>query len=455
MADGGAEEVFLRGLFTSLNEAGIRFAVMRNHLTLPDSASVSDLDILIHPGDAGCAQSVTLAAIKQAGGVPIGCSRTVGFFKISALGQVPKTTPAQWWGLCLDFNEGLYFNGIPLLDESLSWPVQNHRGIPVLADNLAGVLGVLKEALNNAVFSPRYAHAARCAASVEWPQIASLLSPMGAPALAQLRAMLLSSLLPEQMGGECTRLRQAFLQHAAARKCMWRARWQHVLFQQSKLRRYVRPSGLVLAVLGVDGAGKSTLINAILPVLNAATHNAVTVRHLRPTVLPPLARLKGKKNQPTGPVLEPHGAPPSGTLGSLLRLAYLSADYVLGYWLWTRPKIAKKPTVVIFDRYAYDMALDPRRFRIALPSRLVEWFAARAPKPDLIICLHGDAETIAERKCELTFEETQRQVTALRAFAAREPRAVLVRTDTDIALTRDAVLGALCSCLRARSKAEP
>lgn len=455
MADCGAEAVFLRGLFATLSAAGIRYAVMRNHHGLPDSAGGSDVDILIHPADEGRAHAATLLAIEQAGGVPIGCSRTVGFFKIFALGQVPQSAPAQWWGLCLDFNEGLYFSGLRLLDESLPWPVQHHRGIPVLADGLAGVLGVLKEVLNNGIFPQRYALAARSAAADDWPQIAALLAPMGAPALAQLRALLLAPLPPARLGGECARLRQAFFQHAAARDGRWRARWQRLVYQQSKLRRYARPSGLVLAVLGVDGAGKSTLINAILPALNAATHNAVTVRHLRPTVLPPLARLKGKKTQPTGPVLEPHGAPPSGTLGSVLRLAYLSADYVLGYWLWTRPKIAKLPAVVIFDRYAYDMALDPRRFRIALPARVVGWFAALAPKPDLIICLHGDAETIAARKGELPLAETQRQVAALRAFAAREPRAVLVSTDTGIAQTRDAVLSAICACLRARPQGKP
>lgn len=452
MVDCGAEAVFLRGLFASLNAASIRYAVMRNHHFLPDSTGGSDLDILIHPADASRAHAATLAAIEEAGGVPIGCSRTVGFFKIYALGQVPKSAPAQWWGLCLDFNEGLYFNGLRLLDEASPLPLQNNKGIPALADGLAGVLGVLKEALNNDVFSTRYAPAARGATGADWPQIAALLAPMGTPALAQLRAMLLSTLPPEQMGSECARLRQAFFQHSAAREGRWRVRWQGLVFQLSKLKRYAQPSGLVLAVLGVDGAGKSTLINAILPALNAATHNAVTVRHLRPTVLPPLARLKGKRSQPTGPVLEPHGAPPSGPLGSVLRLAYLSADYLLGYWLWTRPKIAKVPAVVMFDRYAYDMVLDPRRFRIALPARMVSWFAALAPKPDLIICLHGDAETIAARKGELTLAETQRQVEALRAFAAREPRAVLVSTDTDLTQTRDAVLGVICACLRTRSQ---
>ena len=130
---------------------------------------------------------------------------------------------------------------------------------------------------------------------------------------------------------------------------------------------------------------------------------------------------------------------------------YLSLDYVLGYWLWTRPKIAKQPTVILFDRYAYDMALDPRRFRIGLSSRISQWFAALAPKPDLIIGLHGTPEVIAARKHELTVDETRRQVQALREFASLEPRAVLVTTDTSIEETRDQVLHALMSYLQTKA----
>ena len=446
-----AESGLLAELFKALNESRVRYTVMRNYYTLPHSAGGSDLDILIQPADADLARTATLKAIEEAGGVPIGCAETVGFFKIYALGRKPNSNPTEWWGLGLDFNVGLHFSGLRLMEEKAVLPLRYHQGIPVLPDGVAGVLGVLKEVLHNGVFPARYAAAAREAAVDEWPRIESLLDPMGSPALTRLRAMLLSALPPDQLGGDCAQLRGEFLRHVATRVGLVRTFGQRIKYLQSKLWRYARPSGLVLAVLGVDGAGKSTLIHSILPALQDATHNAVTVRHLRPTVLPPLGRLKGRRYSNEGPVTEPHGATPSGTLGSLLRLAYLTLDYIVGYWLWTRPRIAKAPAVVIFDRYAYDMALDPRRFRIALPTPVTNWFAAIAPKPDLIICLLGDSETITARKGELSAAETRRQQTALRAFAEREPRAVLVSTDTDIAQTRDSVLDAICTYLHRRS----
>lgn len=140
-------------------------------------------------------------------------------------------------------------------------------------------------------------------------------------------------------------------------------------------------------------------------------------------------------------------------LGSLARIAWLLADYALGYWLRVRPFVAKQPGIVVFDRYAYDMALDPRRFRIGLPPRMVSWLSSLAPKPDLVICLHASPATIMARKQELPESEIRRQVDALHALAARDPRAVLVSTDGRVEEVRDRVLQALHQFFMRRGRA--
>ncbi len=134
----------------------------------------------------------------------------------------------------------------------------------------------------------------------------------------------------------------------------------------------------------------------------------------------------------------------------MFRLIYHTLDYVLGYWVKVRPKIARQPAVVLFDRYAYDMALDPRRFRVGLSGMVTGWFAALSPKPDLILCLHAAPETVAVRKQELSLGEIRRQIEALHAFARKERRAVLISAEGQVSELRDRALQAIFNFLSNR-----
>ncbi len=448
--DGDPESLILLALFDLLSSAGIDYAVMRNFKPLPLSTGGSDLDILVRPIDALITRECILKAIERAEGVIIGCVNTVGFFQVYAFGQHKKHVE-KWWGLGIDIYIGLSYKGIPLLDEE-GWKkfTFNYNNVEVLTDDLAGVLGVLKEVLNNSLVPPRYLMSAQKAISENWSNIKAALRPMGDKALDVFHNIVTIGLDDEYLPQRCRNLRATLLAHAVRRHPLLTLK-HRICFELSKCYRFISPSGVFVAVLGVDGAGKSTVISAILPVLDAATHNATFIKHLRPGLLPPLARFKGKRDVHVGPVRNPHDSKPSGCIGSFFRLSYLVMDYILGYWLLTRPKIARQPAVVIFDRYAYDVILDSRRFRISLPPKLLSCFSLLFPKPDIIFCLHGSAETIAERKKELPIDEVTRQIKALKAFAAREPSAVLISSQTSIDTTREETLVLLKDYLKKKN----
>lgn len=442
------EEPFLRTLFDTLQRAGLRYAVMRNYETLPVTAGGSDLDLLVGLRDGKDAVAAILRVVDSVGAVVIGQSSSFGFRKVFVAG---RDDYGDWWGLCIDVNFGLAYKGARLLLEDFSPAVDLRLGLAVLNPGLAGVLGVLKEILNNGSAPARYMDSARAAAADDWARVERLLAPMGPSAVETLRKLLIAG-VPGPCPAEASRLRSQLLRQAIRidRRGYIRARF---LFETSKFRRYLFPSGAMVAVLGVDGVGKSTVIEGIVPVLQEATHGACLVKHLRPGLLPPLSRLKGESRPQQGPVVDPHGSMPSGTLGSLMRVGWLLADYVLGYWVGVRPFVAKQPAVFLFDRYAYDMALDPRRFRIGLSPRVIAWFARLAPRPDLVICLHASSSVILGRKQELPEVEVRRQLAALRAFAARNSRAVLVSTEGSPGEVSDRVLQILFDFFGRRDRA--
>lgn len=448
-----AEGPFLHALFSRLNSSGIHYAVMRNYHSLPYSAGGSDLDILTTGAEYLRAKEIFLSVVAEAGGRVIGEVETWLFYEAYVIGYAG----GQWWGVCVEFYKGVtYKSTVPLINyNALHGCLELHNNIKVISKDFGNTIGYVKEILAHDEFradKPQYKESAAHLLKEYRSKFADVFEPLGPRG-----QLLLSSTLDaaSATGDEAFRIRK--FRRAVLSKAFFRDPLKFVCrrlrHEFNRFRRYLNPPGSVVAILGVDGAGKSTVINSILPALNAATHNAVVVQHLRPELLPPLARLKGKKSVQTGPVLEPHGSSPSGTIGSLLRLSYLTLNYVLGYWLWTRPKIAKRPAVVLFDRYAYDMAIDPRRFRIQLSPALIRLFARLAPKPDLIFCLHGAPEVLAARKQELPVEEVARQVQALKVFAATEPRALLIDTEQPVDVCRDQILQAIAEyCDRRRTR---
>lgn len=200
----------------------------------------------------------------------------------------------------------------------------------------------------------------------------------------------------------------------------------------------------IIAFLGTDGSGKTTIMQAVLPSLEKRIGRRFIIHHLKPDLLPPLGRLRGIKHDTGWVCTNPHGSKPSGFIGSCFRLIYLMLDYVLGYWFKVRSNIRSSDVAGwIFDRYAYDMLIDPHRFRLKLPQWVVRMALAIIPNPDVVLCLGGDAEKIHARKPETSLEEVQRQVSELKKFCDGNNRAVWIDTTTSIEASCEAAMTAI------------
>jgi thymidylate kinase len=199
-----------------------------------------------------------------------------------------------------------------------------------------------------------------------------------------------------------------------------------------------------IAVLGTDGSGKSTLLNAIVPLIEKKMSGKVVVHHLRPDLLPPLGRFRGVRHEPGYVCVNPHGSKPSGFAGSLFRLTYLVCDYILGYWFKVRPMLRRKEIACwVFDRYAYDILIDPLRFRIKLPRWIIRLYLKIVPRPNIVLCLGGDPEKIFARKPETSLEEVSRQMIELEKLSEGLPNARMIDTTVSIEDTIAAAMNAL------------
>lgn len=155
-----------------------------------------------------------------------------------------------------------------------------------------------------------------------------------------------------------------------------------------------------LAMLGLDGAGKSTVIQDLA---NRLEHwpacKGVSIQHWRPGVV--------FSPGDSGPVTDPHGAPPRCGVSSVAKIIMIVADWSLGYTTRIANNLARNK-VVLFDRHYVDLLVDPRRYRYGGPMWLARLVGRLVPKPDIFILLDLPAEVAHARKPEIELAEARR-----------------------------------------------
>jgi len=414
---------FLKLFFEILKEHNIRYCVLRNYESLPKSLNGSDLDILISKEDIFIFYKLLNTVLSKAGGEII-----IQYGKLTPRVCIAGIVDNKLYGVQLDVHEGI----LPYKTNNM-FPVDfllarnnKHNGIDVANDDDANILAFLKEVFNNGICKEKYFNDAKISWDKNGLLYKKVLLPIYDDKFTEMLSDIFKTAYNQEKISELSRYGISLLTKELSTK---------IDNFKSKLSRYYRffnPPGFTIAVLGTDGAGKTTIIDAISEPLNEAVHNALYYEHMRPNLIPNIAQALGKK-QHDGPVTDPHSAKPSGLAGSLLRLFYYSFDYIVGYWIKIYPVTVKKSSIWIFDRYYYDYLIDPKRARINLPSWIIRGVGVFIPKPDLILCLGANPSVIHDRKPELPLDEVTEQVDKLKSLCENTKNAVWIDTGKSLA----------------------
>jgi thymidylate kinase len=186
-----------------------------------------------------------------------------------------------------------------------------------------------------------------------------------------------------------------------------------------RVRRVLYPTGMQVVLLGTDGSGKSSVIEALLRA-GVYGFRRLHYTHFRPGWSNPENARPNPRPNP-----RPHGAPPRSRLTSTVKLLYYAADFVTSYVLDTRPRMVRS-TLILFDRYYHDLLVDPRRYRYGGALTVARWIGSVVPRPHLVILLDAPADVVRARKQELPVPEIERQREAYRALAGRLPHGRVV-----------------------------
>ena len=434
------KKVFLSAFFQTMNEEGVDYFVYGSYLALPEDTGGSDIDMVVEEKDFAKVSRILDSLTRNSGVSKVSyyANANAKFYRFLSF--------SKSFGVQLDiFYKGLCFQGIEYYPMKLMRErIIEYNGIKVLDINKGYYVDFIKEVLHLGEAKEKYLKAFIEEIKRDEHHYREELSSLyGEETMRLVFDNLSEDKLPSV---------EKRLQRMMQKKVMKGHRWKNLLLRLLLLKRLfgIRP-GYVIAVEGTDGSGKSFIINSITPVLNEAFHNGVVYNHLRPSAIPDLGVVLGKKKKEDEVVIctDPHGQKQSGLIGSLIRWGYYMIDYTFGYLKKVWPQIHTKSKVFIFDRYYYEYYLDQKRSRTNLPHWIIRFGELFLPNPDLILCLGGDPVKIYDRKPETSLDEVKRQTEALKKFCRERKNAVWI--DTTV-LPEESVKAALGACYEVMSK---
>ena len=415
----------LSDFFQELGKSNIRFFIIRNYEGLPDKNTSKDVDIILKYGTAKAAERILKDVFRRNGlsyFYRVIIEECYVHYAINKKGD---------FAIHIDLMNGYINRGVELFTfEELYSQTIDYNGFRVLNELYNGVMLFIYKQFGYK--RPQLKDAYKLAIYDVWlryPDFSSILERMlGKDIYPKISAcieqkdfdtMLSYSSIVSQ------RLRQYSNQTSFVRN-----QYRRIRFITQKVNRIIfryRKYEKSFSVMAPDGTGKTTFLTQLLNRLAFLYVDAPNdikrfhLYHFRPGLFPNLGAVgeKARVMKQDTDFTNPHRAKPAGFFSSLIRITYYWLDYVLGWMYYTRRDV-QYDLYTVYDRYSYDLLVDPRRTRLKLPYWVRRCFVACMPHPKINFFLKASPDVIIKRKAELTHNEITRQVSAYERLSVRK-----------------------------------
>lgn len=411
--------------FQELEKSNIRFFIIRNYEGLPDKNTSKDVDIILKYGTVKAAERILKDVFKRNGlfyYYRVVIEESYLCRAISEKGD---------FAIHIDLMNGYINRGVELFTfEELYSQTIDYNGFRVLNELYNGVMlfiykqfGYKKPILKDSYKDTIY----HC--WLHYPEFSSILEKMlGKNTYSKVSECIkqkdfdgmlaYSPMVSKQLRkySNCS----SFIINQYRRMRFVIQKVNRIVFQYRKYEKS-------FSVMAPDGTGKTTFLTQLLNRLAFLYVDAPNntgrfhLYHFRPSLFPNLGEVgeKARIMKQDTDFTNPHRAKPAGLVSSLIRITYYWMDYILGWMYYTRRDV-QYDLYTVYDRYSYDLLVDPRRTRLKLPYWVRRCFVACMPHPKINFFLKASPDVIIKRKAELTHDEIIRQVSAYERLSVRK-----------------------------------
>lgn len=397
----------VKAFFYRLDEAGIKFFIIRNFEGLPYGNSSKDVDIILKHGTAFKAEQLLKKVLKDYG---------FAYYyqlRIDECLVCRGVTSNGEFSIHIDLMNGYINRGYELFSfEELYEQTEDYNGFKVLNAQYNGImLFIYKQfGYKNPYLKQTYIDEI-VTAYQKFPEFSDVLRKMlGTSLFGNIEGCIIerNSEKMLRLSGKVDKQLRAY----ADKKHYLKNKYRYFKFVLQKVNRIIfnyRKYEKSFSVMAPDGTGKTTFLEklveklAFIYVNDKMDKRRYHVYHFRPSIFPNLGEVgeKAKIKKQDKDFTNPHRAKPAGFVSSIIRLTYYWLDYVIGWSMCTR-KDVQYDFYTIYDRYSYDLLADPGRTRLNIPYVIRALFVRCMPHPKINFYLCASPETILSRKKELT-----------------------------------------------------
>jgi thymidylate kinase len=398
--------VILNGFFQKLKEKNVKYCVLSGYEGLPEIYKSSDIDILVSKKDLLESSIVLTSVFKDHGSESYVLHKFKGrqtyiFFFQGTDGWIRDSIKIDLF-VNFEFRGRIFLSSHEILKNIIP-----HKNLYIPGVMHQAYIGVVKGILKGGSAWKKYLERIQIGLAENAEGMESLLRRM----FGEKSTKSLMSYLGAGDTESIEKIRKRMMYETYTTSLLKhpiRFPLSMISYFLIRIGNMLKPPKYMIAVLGPDGSGKSTLIEKMkvhFQDVFKVESQGVKVFHIRPGLFPTITELLRKKSLPEGKstLLRDAWNSPSGTI-SFIRLLCFLADYLLGYFIKVLPELGNYH-VVVLDRYYYDILIDPARYKIRLPPRVMKTFFAVLPTPDIAFVLDAPPEIIFPRKRELN-EET-------------------------------------------------